>query len=151
MLILLGAWISLFLPPLFFHLGWYTAGFIFHSSFSSICHQIPDRCFFWLGYPLPVCARCFGLLTGLTLGLMEAALHGVRSSSTPLNNRLIWAAAFLLAVDVSAPVCGLYTQTHFTRFVSGSLFGLAFSPHIYFALEEIRIRLISKHQGALSL
>lgn len=33
--------------------------------FGAVCHQAPARCFTWLGRPLPVCARCLGLYTGV--------------------------------------------------------------------------------------
>ncbi|MCM1228304.1 MAG: DUF2085 domain-containing protein, partial [Clostridium sp.] len=28
------------------------------------CHQIPERSYFFLGYQLPVCARCEGMIIG---------------------------------------------------------------------------------------
>jgi uncharacterized membrane protein len=42
--------------------------------FAAVCHQIPSRCFEWLGRPLSVCARCLGLYTGV----LGAALCPVR-------------------------------------------------------------------------
>lgn len=28
------------------------------------CHQLPERSFFFMGYQLPVCARCTGMILG---------------------------------------------------------------------------------------
>lgn len=36
-----------------------------YLAFGAVCHQAPERCFAWLGRPLPVCARCLGLYTGV--------------------------------------------------------------------------------------
>src|SRR5262245_29798681 len=33
---------------------------IFYRAFSTVCHQIPDRSFYFHGFPLGVCSRCTG-------------------------------------------------------------------------------------------
>ena len=42
---------------------------IIFSIGSVICHQIPERSFFWAGRQLPVCGRCTGLYVSAALGL----------------------------------------------------------------------------------
>jgi len=37
---------------------------------SVVCHQIPERSFYWAGHQLPVCARCTGLYVSGTVGLI---------------------------------------------------------------------------------
>ncbi|MEO7133716.1 MAG: DUF2085 domain-containing protein, partial [Vicinamibacterales bacterium] len=37
---------------------------------SVICHQLPERSFFWAGQQLPVCARCTGLYVSGAFGLI---------------------------------------------------------------------------------
>jgi len=39
-----------------------------YGIFSPICHQNPSRSFFLFGYPLGVCARCFGIYFGFLGG-----------------------------------------------------------------------------------
>lgn len=34
------------------------------------CHQMPERSFFIRGYQFPVCARCFGVYTGMILAII---------------------------------------------------------------------------------
>jgi uncharacterized membrane protein len=41
-----------------------------YLAFKAICHQAPDRCFRWLERPMPVCARCLGVYTGVLLGAL---------------------------------------------------------------------------------
>ena len=40
------------------------------SAGSVVCHQIPERSFFWAGQQLPVCARCTGLYVSAALGVI---------------------------------------------------------------------------------
>lgn len=35
-----------------------------------ICHQRPERSFFWDGHQLPVCARCTGLYVSAAVGFL---------------------------------------------------------------------------------
>ena len=40
-----------------------------YSAGAIICHQLPERSFFWDERQLPVCARCTGLYLGVAIGL----------------------------------------------------------------------------------
>ena len=35
------------------------------------CHQLPERSFFFLGYQMPVCARCLGIIIGELFGIFS--------------------------------------------------------------------------------
>ena len=41
-----------------------------YSGFSAACHQMPERSFSREGFPLAVCARCFGLYAGAAAGVL---------------------------------------------------------------------------------
>ena len=46
-----------------------------------MCHQRPDRSFYFRGKQFPICARCTGILLGYFLGILiaivsECAYHG---------------------------------------------------------------------------
>jgi len=60
-------------------------------ALQAVCHQAPERCFEWLGRPLPVCARCLALYSGV----LAAAL---RPSSRPYP-RLFVSLAVLNGLD----------------------------------------------------
>ncbi len=62
-----------------------------YLAFGGVCHQVPSRCFDWLGRPLPVCARCLGLYSGV----LAAALYPARR----FYPRLLASFAVLNAVD----------------------------------------------------
>jgi uncharacterized membrane protein len=65
-------------------------------AFGAICHQAPERCFGWVGGPLPVCARCLALYSG---ALAAALYPAQRRYARPMAllavlNGLDWLAGF---------------------------------------------------------
>lgn len=99
------------------------------AGFSFFCHQIPERSFHIDGEPFAVCHRDFGILTGLAIG---ASLVGPFLSSS-VRGALIEGrrpGTFLLlsvlptAVDWFVGTAGIWSNTPFSRFSTGALFGL---------------------------
>ena len=114
-LLLLGVswWLSLvFLAPYAGENQWAAAPFLY-SFFHPICHQLPERSFFWNGNPLAVCHRCFGLYGGFWIGLILLPhLQGFRRHlmRTP---RLVLLFFLPLALDL------LSENTPWSRFTTG--------------------------------
>jgi uncharacterized membrane protein len=95
---------------------------IYHS-FSSVCHQIPERAFHLAGHPLAVCARCTGLYLGLAAGILLFPLvRPLRTTATPARFWLFVAAAPTV-IDFSLGFLGVWQNTHLSRFVTGALLG----------------------------
>jgi uncharacterized membrane protein len=78
-------------------------------AFHAVCHQAPERCFEWLGRPLPVCARCLGLYSGVLAAALRPALrlHPRPLVSLAVLNGVDWLfgfsnneARFLLALPL---------------------------------------------------
>jgi hypothetical protein len=78
-------------------------------AFSAVCHQFPERCFEWLGRPLPVCARCLGLYSGVLAAALRPAsrVHSRALASLAVLNVVDWLfdftnkeARFLLALPL---------------------------------------------------
>lgn len=65
-------------------------------ALQAVCHQAPDRCFEWLGRPLPVCARCLALYSGvLAAALRPPSRQCPRMfASLAVLNGLDWLAGF---------------------------------------------------------
>jgi len=80
-----------------------------------VCHRLPERSFWWRGKPLPVCARCMGVMLGQLLGL------------TALIQAADWRFCILamipLFVDWSAQCWLSFPSTNARRFVTGLLAG----------------------------
>jgi uncharacterized membrane protein len=88
---------------------------------SVICHQIPERSFFWGAYQFPVCARCTGLYASGALGLAGwvavKALRRWRPIAIAPAAALRWTviAAVPTAVSVAAGLLGVWDGTNITR------------------------------------
>src|SRR5215813_8783611 len=41
-----------------------------YQGFSAVCHQIPERSFYFRGYPMGVCSRCVSIYAGFAAGLL---------------------------------------------------------------------------------
>jgi uncharacterized membrane protein len=128
--IMAGAWgivcgLILAAPILMSH-SCHSAASVLYLSFSWVCHQIPERSFALLGHPLAACHRCFGIYLGLFLG----SLTENRFVYESLRARRFWilAASIPLLLDVLLNSAGLWTNTCFSRFFTGLLFGNLASP-----------------------
>src|SRR5882672_11273596 len=40
-----------------------------YQGFSAVCHQAPERSFYFHGYPMGVCSRCASIYAGFIIGL----------------------------------------------------------------------------------
>jgi uncharacterized membrane protein len=107
-------WIAavIFLPGLVFPFGQF------------ICHQRPERSFFFHGHQLAVCARC----TGLYLGAALAAPLGL-AAALPLAARparwILAGAAMPTALTWSLEFAGVLPFSNMTRFMAALPLGIA--------------------------
>lgn len=93
---------------------------------SFVCHQEPDRSFFWSGAPWAVCARCLGLYAAAPAGAILAIASGrSRPSSPRANVRLLaLAGAPTLLTWLAEHAAGL-PITNVMRFVAALPLGAA--------------------------
>ncbi len=113
--------------------------------YAPVCHQIPERCFFIDGHPLPVCSRCTGLYIGFFLGMVfSPLLRGKRRRRVPDRKVLIVAAAPLI-LEVILSKAGIFDGGLWVRFLSALPAALAASSLVFPALSE----LIEKSRGDL--
>ncbi len=101
-------------------------GWFLYQAFDLLCHQEPARSWHLEGYPLAVCARCFGVYAGLLL----AAVTGLRLAPKAVGITLAlvaasWVAEFVGLVDMSN---GIRCLTGLALGVSISAAVLACSP-----------------------
>ncbi len=105
------------------------------------CHQIADRCID-LGFgPMAVCARCFGLYLGGSLGLLW-----MTAWNRPCRPRPLWLAiiATPTILDFAAGQIGLPSLGNWQRLLLAMPLGLLAGIYIGDALLSI-IRQNSKH------
>jgi uncharacterized membrane protein len=88
---------------------------------SLICHQRPERSFFWAGHQLPVCARCTGLYLSALAGLLGwvAIKSASRWRHRPIDPRaartILMAAAVPTAISLASGALGVWDGSNITR------------------------------------
>ena len=114
--------------------------FTIYRTFSSICHQLPERSFFIAGHKFAVCARCTGLYAGFTLAvLLYPAVRPLATTIAP-PRKWLFLAAMPLAVDFSLGFFGIWENTHSSRLLSGLLLGAASVLYVMPGLAELSLR-----------
>ena len=110
-----------------------------YGGFSAACHQMPERSFHFEGFPLAVCARCFGLYVGGALGVLAYPL--VRSLTRVVMPWRGWLllAALPTTVDFALGFFGVWENTHLSRFLTASLLGAAAAFYILPGLLDLSL------------
>ncbi len=111
--------------PILMFYSCHRAAAVIYFSFSRICHQIPDRSFFFLDHSLPVCHRCSGIYLGLLLGSLIDNRFALRSPSA--RRAWVFAACIPMLIDGVLSCSGLWHGTGFGRFFTGLWFGCLIS------------------------
>lgn len=110
-----------------------------YGAFGMVCHQIGARAFHVEGFPLAVCARCFGLYVGALAGVAAYPL------ARPLLRRDFPARAWLVAaavptsVDFALGVTGVWENTHLSRFLTALLLGVVSAFYIMPGLVDVSL------------
>jgi uncharacterized membrane protein len=98
--------------------------------FAPVCHQDAARSFWYLGVPLAVCARCFGIYCGAAIGLLFSVQQRVTLVATVvavLANVLGWIAETVSPVNWIA-----------LRFLLGATLGMALGALLASAQTRLR-------------
>lgn len=118
-----------------------------YLAFGYVCHQIPARSFFIEQHPFGVCSRCTGIYSGFLLGTMAYPLvRSLRQTETPAR-KWLFVAATPLAVDFSLEFLGIWSNTHFSRFITGALLGSVAVFYVLPGLLELSLRERNRSQA----
>jgi uncharacterized membrane protein len=110
--------------------GYTLLGAVVYSGFGATCHQIPERSFHLEGFPLAVCARCFGLYAGGAAGVLFYPLaRGLARRDAPGRAWLL-AAAAPTTIDFALGFFGVWENTHLSRFLTAVLLGAAVAFYV---------------------
>ncbi|MBN1274424.1 MAG: DUF2085 domain-containing protein [Candidatus Aminicenantes bacterium] len=97
---------------------------LLYAVFSSVCHQIPGRSFHIFGFPLAVCARCFGIYFGFFLGTLAfPAFRRFSSVSLPKNIVFIFFSLPIVA-DTIGNFFHFWQSSNVLRFFIGISWGI---------------------------
>jgi uncharacterized membrane protein len=120
--------------------GYTFLGVGIYSGFSATCHQIPERSFHFEGFPLAVCARCFGLYVGGAAGVLLYPLaRGLAHRDAPGRMWLLLAAA-PTTIDFALGIFGIWENTHLSRFLTAVILGAAVAFYLVPAALDLSYR-----------
>jgi uncharacterized membrane protein len=111
-----------------------------YQAFSYVCHQQSERSFFIAGEPLAVCARCTGLYAGFALTTLLYPLFISLRRTYPPERKWLFIGAAPLAIDFGLRLLGIWENTHWSRFITGALFGSVVVFYVMPALAELSYR-----------
>jgi uncharacterized membrane protein len=118
--VLLG---GIFLGPLSKALSREGLASLIYAVYSPLCHQIPERSFEFLGFPMTVCGRCLGIYAGFVAGtFLYPFVRGFSRLALP-RPRVLLALTLPLVVDGLAGLLGLWATPMLLRSVTGFLWG----------------------------
>lgn len=111
-------WVILVMAAPVLHPG--LAAFLYAVS-SLVCHQLPERSFYWEGAQFAVCARCVGIYGGAAAGSVLAASAGAGRLIRlgPWIRPLLIAGAAPTAATVVAEWIGMWDPSHAMRLATG--------------------------------
>lgn len=115
--------LTVFAAPYFRSRGSSLAGFIY-GIFSPICHQLEERCLFFLGHPLAVCARCLGIYLGFLGGvLIFPVVKGLSNPVPPGVHSLVF-FSIPIVLDTAANLLRVWSTSNTVRLVIGMSWGV---------------------------
>ena len=100
---------------------------IVYGVASLVCHQRPERSFYWGPVQFAVCARCTGLYAGAAIGSVAAVIagHDRLVAAVPAMRRALVIAAVPTAATVAAEWAGMWAPSHTVRALAGLPLGAA--------------------------
>lgn len=120
------AWLLLiFIAPAFAALGgsFESVSSYIYLFFSKVCHQSEDRSYHMFEHMLGVCSRCVWIYVGFFLGISFYPLK-YKLNNTDLPPMLyLFVASVILLLDVLFDMLGIFSNTFFSRSVTGFLIG----------------------------
>lgn len=114
--LLLAAWAA---PWMATH-GMSVAALVVQSFFHAVCHQKPERSFWFDGHPWAVCVRCSGIYAGLMVGAFLRI-------STVFAKKVFLVILFLNVADIAMEMMRVHGNSSEFRFVFGLGLGVAVS------------------------
>jgi uncharacterized membrane protein len=103
---------------------------ILYRALSTVCHQLPERSFYFQGFPLGVCSRCTGIYLGFVAGLLLYPFRRSVENERFPDRRWLIVSAIPMTIDFAGGFTGLFSNTFLSRTATGSLFGLVAAFYI---------------------
>lgn len=120
------------LAPVMAKLGQYDISAKLTSLYMYSCHQQPDRSFWLLGYPIPLCCRCYGVYFSTLICSLFAFLNKFK-----VKNRFLLFFVFVSMIDLFLNFIAGCNTGNITRFIVGIFMGIIIVSviNIFFSLK----------------
>jgi uncharacterized membrane protein len=106
-------------------------------AFDPVCHQMPDRSFHIHGEQLAVCHRCYGVFVGLVIGAILLPFAGKWDAVLYRRAGVVLLIAILIpGTDWMGTIVGLWSNTAWSRSLTGAVFGTAAGYYFARALAQ---------------
>lgn len=104
--------------------------------FSGSCHQMPDRSFWIMGYPMALCSRCTGIYTGTVLAALQKVLY-----KKDLNNKVLLSLICFVFADIALNFFFAFNTGLIVRFIAGVLIGIILVEIVSKILDIVGIKI----------
>lgn len=113
-----------------------------YKFFSYLCHQLSERSFHLHEHQFAVCARCFGVYFGLFFGFIIYPIIKKVEEIEPFPRFWLFLALIPIGIDWTLGILGIWENTHWSRFITGTILGVACAVFIVPSLVEL-VRLLT--------
>lgn len=115
------------LAPIMAHFQQYDISGILTSLYMFSCHQQPDRSFWFFGYPVALCCRCYGFYLGVIISTVLALFNKLNFSK-----KVFFILLTICVIDIIINYgLGLRLNTgNITRFIIGIIMGILFTKFL---------------------
>jgi len=139
--------ITAVLAPVLESLGWRLLPRLVYGFDSALCHQIPGRCLQISGYPVAVCARCFGGYVGFAAASL---LFTARREFIPATRLIFGLAGLLGLADAGFQFAQLYDSGNLLRLATGVAPGLGSGMPVFMFVSAIEKSYNSEFSSAVT-
>lgn len=119
------------LAPVFAHFKLYEQSSFLTSLYVHACHQQPDRAFWFFGYPVALCCRCYGFYTGAAVSSIIALFNKLK-----LSFKVFPLLLFLIIVDITLNFIVHINTGNIIRFTVGIIMGFLFISTVNYLLNS---------------
>jgi len=108
-----------------------------YAAFSPVCHQIPERSFFFRGFPLAVCGRCLGIYLGFSAGtILYPFLRRFSRPFLPATSIFVL-VSLPIGLDTAGNFLGLWASPIGLRLAAGLVWGSVLPFYLITGLYEV--------------
>lgn len=95
--------------------------------FDLVCHQDLSRTFSYNGNFMAVCSRCIGIYGAFAFFwiIMPAIVYFLGNHKNKFGIRFLLIIIGIIFIDVIGNNLGFWSNTHFSRFLTGTLLGIS--------------------------